>query len=668
MKPSRLNRSVFAALLFTLILLFAISALGLQPPKQPTGSPQDVLTYHGDNLRTGWFSAEIHLTVSNVNATSFGLLKMVKLDGRVDAEPLYVSQQAIQNKGVHNVIYVATENNSVYAIDADDGSALWKRRFGTPVPYSYKSYDDNVFPVMGILGTPVIDRTAGNLYFVADAYNGSVDLFRLHAISLSTGKDVVPPVTIKLTAKLANGATWTFNPQYHLQRPGLLLANGSIYVAFGSNGDINPDQSRGSIVRYDATTLARLTREVTDTLAQDTTSYYLSSIWQSGYAPAADENGDVYFSTGNSDPSRPTYSASFNRPDSVVHLSGDLISLMDSFTPSDYFFLDGEDLDLGSAGMILIPAQTGSIPNLAVGGSKDGRAFLLNRDNLGGYTEGGPDNVVQTVEQGACWCGPAYFVGSDGSPHVLTGGGNGVTDWLLQTSPSVQLIEGSSTGPGAADGLPEYGGAIPVVSSNGTTPGTAIVWFIQKPQTSSDNDPGTPVTLMAYDATNLQNQLVSIQAGTWTHAVNSNANIVPTVANGKVYVASNKQVQVFGLLPPPGSAARKALPRPATPSKPDVVTCAPSETPLAAVGAATSSTHQFYGRVCRASGSEVQLSLRSGRSITIDISQGFGQLRARPLPPGRGVRVDATIDGKGVAHASRIVRLHSLSPLTPADR
>jgi hypothetical protein len=173
---------------------------------------------------------------------------------------------------------------------------------------------------------------------------------------------------------------------------------------------------------------------------------------------------------------------------------------------------------------------------------------------------------------------------------------------------------------------------------------------------------------MAYDATNLQNQLVSIPAGTWTHAVNSNANIVPTVANGKVYVASNKQLQIFGLLPPLGSAARAALPRPVTPSKPDVVTCAPSEAPLAAVGAATSSTHQFYGKVCRASGNEVQLSLRSGRSITIDTSQAFGKRRRAPLPPGRGVRVDATIDGKGIAHASRIVRLHSLSPLTPADR
>jgi len=657
MMPNQYSRSLLAVCVFSLVFLLAVSA--------PAAS-QDVLTYHRDNLRTGWFSAETQLNVSNVNPTSFGLLKKVTLDGRVDAEPLYVSQQTIQNKGTHNVVYVATENNSVYAIDADDGSALWKRHFGRPVSYTYKSYDDNVYPLMGILSTPVIDRTAGNLYFVADVYNGNVDSFRLHAISLSTGKDVAAPVAIKITARLADGSTWIFNPRYHLQRPGLLLANGSIYVAFGSNGDINPDQSRGTIVRYDATTLARLSRDVTDTLAKDTTSYYLSSIWQSGYAPAADENGDVYFSTGNSDPSTPTYSPNFNRPDSVVHLSGDLSSLVDSFTPFDYFSLDILDLDLGSAGMMLLPPQPGSISHPAVAGSKDGRAFLLNRDNLGGYTDGGPDNVVQTVDQGMCWCGPAYFVASDGTSHVLTGGGDGITDWQLQTSPSVQLIQGTSTGPGAADGLPEYGGAVPVVSSNGTNPGTAIVWFIQKPQSSSDQDPGTPITLMAYDATNLQNQLISIQAGTWTHAVNSNANIVPTIANGKVYVASNKQLQIFGILP--GGAARKALPRPVTPSKPDVVTCGPNESPLAAVGASTSSTHQFYGKVCGASGNDLQLLLRSGRSITIDISQAFTQRRRVPLTSGRTIRVDATIDGKGGLHASRISRSHAFSPLTPADR
>jgi len=162
--------------------------------------------------------------------------------------------------------------------------------------------------------------------------------------------------------------------------------------------------------------------------------------------------------------------------------------------------------------------------------------------------------------------------------------------------------------------------------------------------------------------------LFSAQAGTWTHAVNSNANAVPTVANGKVYVASNKQLQIFGLLPPQGSPARAALPHPPAPSQPDAVTCAPSGSPLAAVDTAAPATHQFYGTVCRVSGSELQLSLRSGRSIAIDVSQAFARHQRLALTPGRVVHVTATINGKGAAHAVRISPAHTLSPLTPADR
>jgi len=649
------------------LVLFSLLAIPVLAADAPVGSPQDVLTYHGDNLRTGWFSSETQLTASNVNANSFGLLKTVVLDGRVDAEPLYVSQQTILNKGVHNVVYVATENNSIYALDADTGKTLWHKRFGTPVPYQYKSFDDNVFPLMGILSTPVIDRTLGNLYFVADTYNGKVDSFHLHAISLSSGQSVAKPAIIKISARLADGSIWKFNPQFQLQRPGLLEANGAIYVAFGSNGDINPDQSRGSIVRYNATSLLPMGTDVTDIWDPVHSTFLLSSIWQSGYAPAADASGGVYFSTGNSDPRVPSYSASFNRPDSIVHLAGDLNSLVDSFTPTNYFQLDQADLDLGSAGMSLLPDQPGSIPHLAVGGSKDGRAFLLNRDSLGGYSQSGPDNVLQTVDQGSCWCGPAYFVGSDGKGYILTGGSNGITSWQLQTSPSVQITKKTSTQPDFTNGLPDYGGAIPVVSSNGTTAGTAVVWFIQKPQFSSDSDPGAPITLNAYDASNLNLELFSAQAGTWTHAVNTNANVVPTVANGKVYVASNKQMQIFGLLPPKGPA-RAALPHGVVSSTPDVVTCAPSGSPAAVIGTSTTTAHQLYGTVCRANGAELQLSLRSGRSIVVDISKAFARHQRVALTPGRVVRVVVTVDPQGAAHAQKIAPAHTLSPLTPADR
>lgn len=660
MEPRYWKRYVSRVHFLVLILLMA---------RNSSGSAQDVLTYHGDSLRTGWFSSETQLTVSKVNGQTFGLLHTVVLDGRVDAEPLYVSQLTIPLKGVHNVVFVVTENNSLYRIDADTGKIVGRRKFGSAVPYQYKNYDDNVFPVMGILGTPVIDRSAGVIYLVADTYNGKVDAFRLHAISITTLKDVVPPALIKFSARLADGTTWKFNPRYHLQRPGLLEANGSIYVAFGSNGDTQPDQSRGSIVRYDANTLAFLDSDVTDTLDLNTSPYYLSAIWQSGYGVAADSNGDIYFATGNSDPHTGSYSAGFNRPDSVVHLAGDLTALVDSFTPSDYFQLDQGDTDLGSGGAMLLPDQAGSTPHLVVAGGKDGRAFLLNRDNLGGFTQGGPDNVLQAVNQGGCWCGPAYFVGSDGKPYVLTGGGNGITSWQL-TLPAVQLVQKSAAPWSATDGLPDYGGSIPVVSSNGTTAGTAIAWFVRRPSSSSDSDPGTAVTLQAFDASNLQNQLVSIPAGTWTHAVNSNADLVPTVANGKVYVASNKQLQIFGLF---GTQTKRGvLPRALKPSTADAMACPASEDTVdavrGAVGGAGSSMHQFTGTVCRLEANQLRLALRSGRSIFVDISGAFAKHRQVVLSPGRAIQVRARIDAKGVAHAERISPSHTISPLTPADR
>lgn len=646
---------------FCLILLVAAPGTTAYASEKTGISSPDVLTYHNDALRTGWFSAETKLTVSNVNAQSFGRLRTVVLDGRIDAEPLYVSQLTIPGRGIRNVLFIVSENDSLYRIDADSGAIIGHRKFGNPVPYQYKNYDDNVFPVMGILGTPVINRNAGLIYLVADTYNGKVDSFRLHAISITTLKDVVPPSVIKMSARLGDGTTWTFNPKFHLQRPGLLEANGSIYVAFGSNGDTQPDQSRGSIARYDATTLAFLGSDVTNTL-RTSTNYYLSSVWQSGYGVAADSNGDIYFSTGNSDPNTPSYSAAFNRPDSVVHLSSDLTSLIDSFTPSDYFQLDQGDTDLGSGGAMLLPDQLGSTPHLVVAGGKDGRAFLLNRDNMGGYTQGGPDNVLQSVNQGGCWCGPAYFVGSDGNPYVLTGGGNGISRWQL-TFPAEQLVQKTSVSGNATDGLPDYGGSIPVVSSNGTTAGTAIAWFVQRPSSSSDSDPGTPVTLQAFDASNLQNQLVSIQAGTWTHAVNSNADLVPTVANGKVYVASNKQLQIFGLL---GAGAQHASAPGLRPSKPDSITCPASEPVVEAVRGA--GLHQFSGTVCHLEGNHLQLALSGGRSISVDISTAFAKHRKVVLSPGRTIHVQARVDAKGAAYAERISPSHTLSPLTPADR
>lgn len=654
---------------FAILLLVITAALAPSLTGQNTkGSPQDVLTYHADNLRSGWFPSETQLTTSNVSPQSFGLLQVVQLDGRVDAEPLYVSQQPIEGQGTHNVVYVATENDSLYAIDATSGAILWQRSFGTAVPYQYKSNDDNVYPVMGILSTPVIDRQTNGIYLVADTYNGKQDFFRLYAVSLKSGKDLLKPVVIHYEEKLANGNTWHFNSQYQLQRPALLLSNGSIYIAFGSTADSTPSISRGTIVRFDEATLTQQSGQITDRRTQKSYPFYLSSIWQSGYGLAADENGDIYFSTGNSNPAIPSYSKSFNRPESVIHLSSDLSTLVDSFTTYNYFVLDQNDSDIGSGGMMLLPDQSGSFPHLAIAGGKDGRAFLLNRDNLGGYTSGGPDNVMQTVNMGNCWCGPASFTGSDGATHVLTGGNNGISSWKVVTSPSTQLVSETSTGNGPVYGWPDNGGAMPVVSSNGTTAGTGIVWFVQRPQSSSDQNPGTPVTLMAYSASDLTQQLVSIQAGTWVHAVNSNANIIPTVANGQVYVASNLQLQIFGLLTAKQKQNKVVLPPALRPSQPASVNCPPAASSLSAIGIAKASTHNFTGTVCRSSASDVQLALRKNASITVNLDNVFTTHRKVLLTPGRPLRVQVSVDEKGALHALRIAPSHAISSQTPADR
>jgi hypothetical protein len=656
--------------LLSLAITAALTVVPLQGQTHAPGSTQDVVTYHGDNLRTGWFSAETHLNAGNVNATSFGLLQTVTLDGRVDAEPLVVLQETIQNKGVHDVVYIATEDNTLYAIDANSGAILWQRHFGTPVPDSYKEGDDNVYPEMGVLSTPVIDRNAGTIYVVADTFNGKTDTFRLHAISLHSGKELRNPADISYSEQLANGTWWKFNSKYHLQRPGLLEVGDTIYVAFGSNGDLSPEQARGMILRYDANTLKQLTGQITNRRHEKTLPFYLSSIWQSGYGPAADQSGDIFFSTGNSDPNRPSYSKMFNRPDSVIHLSSDLSTLLDSFTTYDYFTLDTNDMDVGSGGMILLPDQPGSVPHLAVAGGKDGRAFLLNRDNLGGYTQGGPDKVLQTVKMGECWCGPAYFVGSDGVSRVVTGGGgsHGVTTWTLSTNPTPQLTFEATTGNTPVWGLPDNGGVMPVVSSNGTVAGTAILWFVQRPATSSDQNPGTPVTLWAFDpSSNLTQALVSIPAGTWTHASNSNANIVPTVSNGKVYVASNLQLQIFGLLSSKPEAARKAAPHPFTPSTPETIQC-PSEAALPAFGGDPAMIHEFFGTVCGVSGSELRMALRGNRTLKVDTTVAFEQHRPILLTSGRPVHVRASIDGKGVVRAQKISVAHAISKMTPPDR
>ncbi len=504
-----------------------------------------VLTYHDDVNRTGWNMNETTLTTANVNASTFGLLHTAALDGRADAQPLVLPNQPIDGQGTHDVVYVATENDTVYAVDASSGAILQSHNLGTSIPNSNKDYDDNIYPVYGIQSTPVIDPANNAIYVVTDTNEGTgaPDVYRLHKLALNNLSDLVPSVVITPATTLSDGSAYTFAAQHERQRPGLLESGGAIYVAFGSTGDTQPTISRGVVAGFSAANLTPVASNLyTDRAKEVSNPYYLSAVWQSGFGIAADSAGSLYFSTGNSDPNTPSY-GTYNHPDSVLRVSADLSTILDSFTQYNYFSQDQGDGDLGAGGTMVVPDQGGIYPHLIVAGGKDGRAYILNRDNLGGYTANGPNKDLAELSNGGCWCGPAYFVGADGVSRIVTGGGSGIATWKITDGASFSIALEGRVSAGNTNGQPDNGGAVPSISSNGTAAKSAILWFVQKP-----NDTSTyTLNLRAYDASNLATQLYSSAAGSWTNQ-NSNANVSPTVANGYVYVASNKQLQIFGLL------------------------------------------------------------------------------------------------------------------------
>jgi hypothetical protein len=335
---------------------------------------------------------------------------------------------------------------------------------------------------------------------------------------------------------LSNGKQFTFNATYQKQRPALLLANGNVYAAFGAFCDLNPKLARGWMLGWNAASLTPLpSNQVTDTQGTSPHSIFLSSIWMSGYGPAADDSGNVLFITGNSDPS--TYDGVTNLQESVVKVSPDLNSVVDLFTPSNQLTLDQTDSDFASGGVMVLPLQTGPVPHLAIAAGKVGTMFLMNEDNLGGYSTVA-NNVLGSYFIGQCWCGQSYYVDADGAPRVVTSGGPHVTSWKLTTTPSPSL-----TNAGVSNWI--LGGQDPgfftSISSNGTA--TPIIWALSREHVSS-------IYLYAFDPDSqkkgVMNQLLMGVVGTWIFPA-ANANLVPTIANGKVYVASYKQLTILGL-------------------------------------------------------------------------------------------------------------------------
>ncbi len=499
-----------------------------------------VVTYHYDNNRTGWNSDETILKPVNVSSPSFGMLTTIALDDQVDAQPLYVPNITItagKFPGLHNVVYVVTENDTVYAVDADRGRILLSQNLGTPV-VSPLGCNNNA-PNVGITSTPVIDPASNTLYLIAYTQDETGPAYRVHALDLGSLTDKLPPQLISASHTLSNGTTFEFDATYQRQRPALLEAGGNIYAGFGSFCDYSASRSRGWLVGWNAATLAPLpSNEVFDTLASDQDSRFLASIWMSGYGPSTDDDGNIYVVTGNSDYSGNTYDGVNSIQESIIKLSSDLTTVLDLFTPSNQSTLDQEDLDFGSGGALVLPDQPGLLPHLVTAAGKDGNMYLMNGDNLGGYSPDG-NAVLGTYPIGACWCGQSYFQGRDGTGRVVTSGGAQVSVWRVATNPEPVLKQVTTSARIRGGQNP---GFFTTISSNGEN--SPIIWALSHPSSRQSDS----IFLYAFNPQSTGSMPILFQgaAGSWPN-VEGNSNLVPLVANGKVYVGSYQQLAIFGL-------------------------------------------------------------------------------------------------------------------------
>jgi hypothetical protein len=518
---------------------------GTPPPiPDPTPSPSsvDVTTYHYDNLRTGQNVNETALTTANVNQAKFGKLEELMVDGKVDAQPLYLSNVSVAGVGTKNVLYVATEHGSVFAFDADNVSGtaakpLWQ--VSTQLPGEVPSDDrgcGQVTPEIGITSTPVIDRTRGAIYVIAVSKNSSGNYFhRLHALDLTSGKEMFGgPATITATfpgngAGSSNG-TVTFDPARYNERPGLLELNGTIYTTWGSHCDAGPYTSW--MMAFSADTLKQTSVLNLVPNGND------GGTWMSGAAPAADASGNIYFIIGNG-----TFDTALNPTgfpsqgdcgNCYVKVSPTTpLQLLDYFTPLNTVAESNVDEDLGSGGPLLLPDVTdasGKTRHLAVGSGKDAIIYVLDRDNMGKFSAA-QNNIYQQISgqlAGGEFAKPSYFNGT-----VYYGA---VGDSIK----AFPIVSGKlATTPASMTSIQfPYPGATPAISASATSNG--ILWAVEN---------RTTAVLHAYDATNLANELYNSNQATGNRdQFTGNKFITPMIANGKVFVGTLNSVAVFGLL------------------------------------------------------------------------------------------------------------------------
>jgi outer membrane protein assembly factor BamB len=484
-----------------------------------------VLTYHNDLARTGQNLNETLLTPASVGSGQFGPLFADPVDGQVYAQPLYLPGVIIPGKGIHNVVYVATEHDSVYAFDADNELAapLWHVSFLNPAQgVNSASATDlecgSITPEVGITGTPVIDPVTRTLYVVAMTEEPTPNNYvhRLHALDVATGTERPgSPVEIQAAVPGAGNGTQTvqFQPWLYKERAGLLLLNGAVYTAWSSQCDSG--DYHGWMMAYDAATLQQTA------VFTDTPNWDAGAFWQAGAAPAADSNGNIYVVAANG-----TFDANMGGSDlaeSVLKLStGKSLAMADYFTPFNADALSDQDLDLGSSGALLLPDAAGSVshPHLLVTGSKLGTVYLLDRDNLGHFQPNADSQIVQSLATpvGPLFGIPTYF----NNTVYFSAAHDQVKAFSIKNGLLSELPVSASNATFAELGT------VPSISASGATNG--ILWTV---------DPAGQ--LHAFNAADLSQQLYQGSAGAYVKFS------TPTVANGKVYVGTSAGLAVFGL-------------------------------------------------------------------------------------------------------------------------
>lgn len=501
----------------------------------------DVLTYHNDNGRTGQALNEQILTPANVNTNHFGLLWILPVDGKVDAQPLYTAGVSIPGKGEHNVLVVVTEHDSVYAFDADSTNIFWRASMlGANETTSDNRGCTQVTPEIGVTATPVIDRQLGpngTVFIVAMSKNASSNYFqRVHALDLATGTDRVAAVTVAAqypgTGDSNNGSNVVFLASQYKERPGLLLLNGVIYTAWASHCDIRP--YTGWIIGYDEHTLAQTSvLNVTPNGAE-------GAIWMAGDGLAADASNNIYFLDANGTfdtsftaaglPLQQDYGNAFMK----LTTTSNVLAVADYFATYTNAYENSTDLDLGSGGEVVLPDMIDGLGNtreLAVGAGKDQNIYLVDRTNMGKFNPTNDTAIYQkltNVLAGQVFSTPAYFNGT----LYYGSSGDSIKAFPFQSARLTAVSSQTAI-------TFTYPGATPGVSANGTS--NAILWATENTEAA---------VLHAYSATNLANELYnSNQApGDRDQFGVGNKFITPTIASARVYVGTTNDVGVFGLL------------------------------------------------------------------------------------------------------------------------